>query len=391
MNILFLCPYIPYPPGFGGAVRIYHLMRQLAHNHSVTLLSYYAEGGKGDVSGMEEFCAHTVLVEMPSGNKRVEQLKSLFGRRSYQWNANYCDEMQAALDKCVADFAIDVIVVEFSQMACFTFPAGVPVVIDEHNVEYDLLRRMALRDGLSLRKVYNLIEASKFQREEVAAVRDSALTLVTSTRDEALLKESVADLRTAVITNGVDVAHFKRPDGPRKPDTAVFVGATHYFPNEEGIHFFMRDMIGLIRQERPDFRFVIVGGKPPPSILEYQSDSVIVTGYVDDVRPYMWESSVFVVPLRMGGGTRFKIVEALAAGIPVVSTRLGAEGIPVTHGREVMLGDTPADFARGVVDILASPEKAESLIRTGLTFVKEYFDWSVIGGNLEKALAALVR
>jgi len=154
--------------------------------------------------------------------------------------------------------------------------------------------------------------------------------------------------------------------------------------------FFLREIHERVRKAWPAFKFVVVGGNPPASITRYRSDSVEVTGFVEDVRPYMWAASLFVVPLRMGGGTRFKIVEAMAAGVPVVSTRLGAEGIPVADGRELILADEPEAFARGVEKVFSDPGAAESLSRAGLEFVRRRFDWAVIGDKLNHALETVV-
>jgi glycosyltransferase involved in cell wall biosynthesis len=392
MNILVLTPYIPFPPNFGGSVRIFHLIRQLHRlGHAVHLLSFREEGGAGDPKGLEPFCRTIKLIARDTGRKRFRQLASLLSRRSFQWSFHYTDAMQVALDQLVRDQQIDLILVEFSQMAGYQFPAGVPVVLDEHNVEFDLLERMATREHGAFRKWFNGVEARKFRREELGACRAAALTLVTSERDGALLREHAPQLRTATITNGVDCDQFARPAGPRKPDTAVFVGATHYFPNEEGVLYFLREVFPLIQEKLPRFRFTVVGGNPPLSLVRYQSDAIEVTGYVDDVRPFMWESSVFVVPLRMGGGTRFKIVEAFAAGLPVVSTRLGAEGIPVKDGRELLLADTPAELAAAVLRVLEDPALAEGLARAGLDYVRRHFDWAVIGAKLDAALASIVK
>jgi polysaccharide biosynthesis protein PslH len=390
MNVLVLTPYIPYPPSFGGSVRIYHLIRQLSRRHQVHLLSFREEAGAGDPRGLEPFCRTITLIPRVVGDKRLQQLTSLLSPHSFQWRFHYNPPMQAALNRLVSELAIDLILVEFSQMAGFRFPAGVPVVLDEHNVEFDLLERMAARESGTFRRLFNRIEAAKFRREELAAAKDAALTLVTSDRDGELLASHCPGLKTAVITNGVDCDHFTRPAGPCQPYTAVFVGATHYFPNEDGVLFFLREIHEEIRKARPAFRFTVVGGNPPPSITAYRSDSVEVTGYVADVRPYMWTAALFVVPLRMGGGTRFKIVEAMAAGVPVVSTRLGAEGIPVIDGRELLLADDPVTFATAVGRVLSDPALADSLARAGLEFVRRYFDWSVIGDKLNTALETAI-
>jgi len=388
MNILVLTPYIPYPLSFGGAVRIFHLIRQLSRRHHIHLLSFRDEFGSGNPEGLKSYCRTITIMPRRVGNKRSQQLSSLFSPRSFQWRFHCNRPMQAALDRLASEQKIDLILVEFSQMAGFRFPAGVPMVLDEHNIEFDLLERMAA-EGSFLRRLYNRIEATKFRREELAAARNAALTLVTSERDGELLAAHITGVKTAVITNGVDCDHFARPDGPRQPENAVFVGATHYFPNEDGLLFFLREIHEKILKTRPGFKFTIVGGNPPASITRYRSDNVEITGYVDDVRPYMWNASLFVVPLRMGGGTRFKIVEAMAAGAPVVSTRLGAEGIPAGDGRELLLADEPDAFAAAAGKVFADPGLAASLSRSGLSFVRSNFDWSVIGAQLDQALAAV--
>ena len=387
MNILVLTPYIPYPPHFGGAVRIYYLIRQLSRRHAVHLLSFREEIGGGDPQGLKPFCKSITTIPRVVADKRWQQVLSLFSARSFQWRFHTSRAMQSAIDRVTREQPIDLILVEFSQMAGFRFPSGVPVVMDEHNVEFDLLERMAAREGGLFRRLFNRREAAKFRREELSAARNAALTLVTSARDGDLLRQHAPGLRTAVIANGVDCDHFTPPAGPRKPDSAVFVGATHYFPNEEGVLFFLREIHEKIRAVRPDFCLSVVGGGPPPSLVACRSASVDVTGYVPDVRPYMWNASVFVVPLRMGGGTRFKVVEAMAAGIPVVSTRLGAEGIPAVDGRDLLLADDADAFAGAVVRVLTDPVLAAKLAENGLKFVRQHFDWAVIGDELETALA----
>jgi glycosyltransferase involved in cell wall biosynthesis len=391
MQVLVLTPYIPFPPAFGGSVRIYHLIRQLSAHHQVHLLSFREEMGTGDPRGLEPFCRTITLIPRRTGNKRLLQARSLLSRYSFQRRFHYSRQMQEELDRLVSKQAIDLILVEFSQMAGYRFPKGIPLVVDEHNIEFDILDRMTARENGAFRRFYNRIEAAKFRREELASLKKAALTLVTSERDGELLASYVPGLKTAVISNGVDCNHFARPEGPRQPCTAVFVGATHYFPNEDGVLFFLREVQEKIRKAWPEFKFVVVGGNPPASITRYRSASVDVTGFVRDVRPFMWSASLFVVPLRMGGGTRFKIVEAMAAGVPVVSTRMGAEGIPAVDGRELLLADEPEAFAEGVGKILSSPELGEALSRAGLAFVRRHFDWSVIGKQLCETLEATAK
>ena len=389
MNILFMTPYIPYPPKFGGSVRIYHLMRQLAKRHRVHLLTYDEGDGLGDVSGLEPFLGEIRRIPRDVAGKRGDQLRSLLHKRSYQTRSHYSEAMQSALEEMTVELEIDTVIVEFSQMNGFRFPDGVRLVLDEHNVEYDLLDRMARRDRWSFRRLFNHYEVLRFRPEEIEFVRRADLTLATSERDAGLLREWVPETRTAVITNGVDCEEFIRPEGPRAPATGVFVGATHYYPNEEGVLYFLDRILPFIRAEIPGFKMYIVGGRPPASLRARASGQVVVTGFVDDVKPYMWENSVFVVPLRMGGGTRFKVVEALAASAPTVSTSLGAEGIPVHDEQEIRIADEPEAFAEAVIDVLRHPEEAQAMANRGRDFVRSRYDWNVIGENLHHELEAL--
>jgi len=390
MRLLFVTPYVPYPPSFGGSIRIYNLARELACRNEVSILAFAETDGMGDPKGLKPFCREVICVPRDVSAKRWRQFASIFSKRSFQITFHYNVCMQKAIEDTVSRLNIEAIIVEFSQMTGFSFPKGIALILDEHNVEYDLLARMAEK-GSPVRKLFNRLEVQKFRKEELRAVRDATLTLVTSRRDRELLERDVPGLNAAVVTNGVDVAYFSRPEVPRKPNTAVFVGATHYYPNEDGVLFFLNEVLDRILLEMPDFRFVVVGGNPPPSLTGAVSGNVEVTGFVDDVRPYMWQASVFVVPLRMGGGTRFKVVEALAAETPVVSTRLGSEGIPVTSGKEVMLADEPAAFADAVLAILRDENLSRHLSTNGLAFVKKHFDWSVVGRGLEAAIRSAIQ
>lgn len=387
MNVLFLSPFAPYPPSFGGSVRIFHLMRQVARRHRVVSLSYRSPWDPElDRSGLEGIAARAEEVVRPAGSKRLGQLRSLFSSRSYQDLCHVSAPMQRALDRLVREESIDCIAVEFSQMAGFRFPPGPALLIDEHNVEWDLIRREAQAAGSPLRRLYQLRESRKFRREEVAHLRRADAACVTSDRDRQLLLRDAPELEIEVVPNGVDIDHFRAGDDPPDPNALVFTGAMHYHPNAQAAEWFVTRVLPLIRRKVPEAHFIGAGGRLTSELERLQSESVHFTGFVDDMREYFQRAAVCVVPLLVGGGTRFKIVEGMAATRPVVSTTLGCEGIPAAHGEHLLLADEPQAFADAVVEVLSDRQRAAGLALAGRRFAEEHFSWDSIG---ERMLAAI--
>jgi glycosyltransferase involved in cell wall biosynthesis len=217
-----------------------------------------------------------------------------------------------------------------------------------------VLRRTAGADVGTVRRVYNAIDWRKIRIEERRAWKRFHGCVLTSVRDEELLLREVPGARTAVVPNGVDVDSFTpMADVAPEPDTVLFLGAINYFPNTEGLLFFLREAWPTLKTLRPAARLRIVGPKPPPIIATWPDPSVEVVGYVDDVRPHIARASAIVVPLRIGGGTRLKVLEAMALGKAVVSTTLGAEGIDVTHERDILLADEGAALAEQIARVLS--------------------------------------
>ncbi|MEO6603096.1 MAG: glycosyltransferase, partial [Polyangiaceae bacterium] len=295
---------------------------------------------------------------------------------------------QATLDRMLRENRYDVVQVEFVQMAAFEFRshgAGAPaLILDEHNIEFDILRRTARSPGELPRFVYNAMNWRKLAREERSAWRRFDGISLTSRRDEELLQEDFPTAHTAVVPNGVDVSEFSPTLGAGESDMVLFFGAINYHPNHDGVTYFIDEIFPKLRLLRPNARFCILGPGARQSVLDRQGNGVEVLGMVDDVGPYIDRASVVVVPLRIGGGTRLKIVEAMSKGKPVVSTRLGAEGLDVVHDQHLLLADTPDDFAREVARVLGDPELTARLGRAGRQLMEEKYSWRSIVSGLEK-------
>ncbi len=386
MQVLFVTPYLPSPPRFGGQRRLDGLMRHVAAKHEVSVVSLVdpGEDHAASVAATRGYCRRVVTVPAwrryaGGSRKRALQLGSLVTPWSYERVVYRAPELQRALAEMVRGECFDVVQFEFAQMAVHTLPGGArrPVaVLDEHNIEYDVVRRTAGADVGPVRRLYSALDWRKLRREERAAWKRFDGCVLTSARDRDVLWEEAAGVTSCVVPNGVDVDEFA-PDPMRAidPDRVLFFGAIDYHPNTDGVLHFLREVWPLLRARKPSLRFHVVGPKPPPAITGWPDLSVRVHGYVPDIRAAVGDAAVVVVPLRIGGGTRLKVVEAMAMGKAIVSTRVGAEGIDVVHERHALLADGPADFAAQVLRVLEDPGLARRLGAEARRLAVERYSW----------------
>ncbi|MEO8285471.1 MAG: glycosyltransferase [Chloroflexota bacterium] len=370
MKLLFVSPYLPYPPHSGGPRRIHGLLSELGRRHDVSLLAFTAPGEDTGTAlqATRQLCAEVVTVEndqvdraLKGKRKRAIQLRSLLTAHSYERLIYHKPSFQRALDGLVARNDFDVITTEFAQMAGYRLPGSARLVLDEHNIEYDILWRTAAAEPPSIRKLYSWANYMKLRREERAAWQQYDGITLTSERDAQLLRRDAPEKPTMVIPNGVDTAFFHPSTAPVEPGTILFFGAINYYPNTEGLLFFLDEVFPHVKQQNPGARLWIVGQLPPPAVAARAAKDVIVTGLVDDVRPYIERAAVVIAPLRIGGGTRLKIVEAMSMGKPIVATHIGAEGLDVNDGEDIVLADTPEDFANQVARVLGDTALARRL------------------------------
>ena len=377
-------PFSPVPPDFGGALRVYHLVRQLAKRHEVTVLTY---GTPEDAARIrKEFDLPQVRVVAPTwkaASRRAGQLFSTFTRHSFFQQSVTGDAFAAELDSLLKDGAFDVVQTEFSHLGPFELKTRALKVLDTHNVEYDNFRRMYESTAWGLKKLHYGLEYQKMKADELSWCRMQDVVLTTSDRDKELFGKDI-QTPTYVVPNGMDGEYFlPRSDVEVEPDSLVFTGMMAYVPNHDGITWFLDEVLPRIEAKLPKVKLYVVGKNPPEAITSRASERVVVTGTVPDVRPFVWRSSVYVVPLRMGGGTRLKVAEALAMKKPMVSTRVGCEGIDLKDGESVLLADSPQDFADAVVRLLGDVRLRKVISENGAKVAKQKYDWNVIGETLE--------
>jgi glycosyltransferase involved in cell wall biosynthesis len=370
-------------------MRTHALLRNLARRHEITMLAFDRKPQEqGRAEGMRQVCAEVVPVPLtPSqtlAGKRRQQLLSLLRPRPYQHVAFHSREMQQTIDRYLREQRFDLVHIDHAQMGYHRFPAEIPCVLDTHNVEYELLQRVYQTERPSLRKLYSFSEWQKFRRDELSIYRRCAAVTTTSERDRATLASQAPGTAFSVVPNGVDCDYFVNPQRESGDNTILFTGTIDYFPNTDGLQFFLEEILPLIRQEVPDVTFCIAGKNPPPSIQRYASDPrITITGFVKDIREVFRPAALVVAPLRIGGGTRLKILEAMAMHRAVVSTAIGAEGLDVADGRNILLADGPVVFARAVVELLRDRARRERIAAAGRRLVEQQYDWKMIAERMD--------
>ena len=386
-----ILPYIPFPPKFGGAIRIHAIIKYLEQNHDLTIITFADEG---DILALkEEFPKLSDKIHCVSKPVRNVLSKFLVISAFFKGNSHWREVtnsrlMQNCIDRVLGQNDFDIIQFEFPIMAMFRFNTKAKKILDAHNVEYDNFRRMSKLNWSLYRKLYYLREYHTFYKEEIEVWRNQDAVLVTSERDKKLINEKVSTVPQYVVPNGVDCNYFYPSEQSTEPNTLVFTGRIDYTPNCDGMIYFITDILPIIRESVPDIKLYIVGKNPPNQLQKYAEENIIITGFVDDVRPYVWKSSVYVVPLRMGGGTRLKVLEALAMKKPLVTTSIGSEGINVEHGKSVMIADDPKTFAEYVVQLLQNRSLCIELGQNGYQLIKSKYDWNVIGETLDSVYSS---
>jgi sugar transferase (PEP-CTERM/EpsH1 system associated) len=375
-------------------MRNYQFLRQLSQRHRVSLLAFGPPDAHEERAALEQICQEVYTVEggaLRGLPKRRKQLASLFTGSSYLRKLFESPAAQRTLDAVTGAEQFDIIQVESSLMMNFRFRSSAALVIDEHNIEYQLLQRMYQVERSPIRKIYNLAEYLKFRREERGAWERSDGCIVTSARDEAILQQHVPGKPTAVVENGVDLEYFQPRGGSVDPASVVFTGRLDYQPNVDAVLYFVREILPKILRRRPEVVFTVVGTGPTRDIKRLAGRQVVVTGRVPDVRPYLDRAAVAVAPVRMGAGTRLKVLEALAMGKALVSTSLGCEGLMVHQGREVLLADSADAFAGEVLRLLEDPSLGRELGDRGRGQVEAHYGWAAIVSRLEAFHASVRR
>ena len=399
MRLLWLSPYLPSPETFGGQRRIHGLMRALSARHDIAVLALHSPSDPLEdwLALTRAWCPDAEAVLQPilglrGPAKRTAQLRTLPSRRSWELASHRNQALSQRLDERLTRERWDAVVVEFAQMAVNLegLARRTAVVLDEHNVEFDLQRRTAASaDGVA-RRVFGSVNWRKLRREEVDVWRHVDGVSATSERDAAIIRMHAPHVPCVLAPNGVDLDRFAPRTAPPDPNTVVLFGAHNYFPNTDGLRFLLGEIWPRVIERVPDARLRVIGHPPPPEVAALAPPSVTVEGFVDDVVSEAGRAAVAIAPLRIGGGTRLKVVEAMALARPVVATRIGAEGLDVADQRDLLLADDPTAFADAVVQLLSDPAMAADLGRRGRARAEQLYGWDACAAPLEQLVHSLV-
>jgi len=395
MKILMLFPYAPLPPplDLGGTKRNLPFLLELVKYHDVTVLAYGTpEEEQLFRKSYGELCEDVCFV-----NRRrprvisAVQLFCLLGTGRSHFRMLYRPAMQHAIDRMVAKGGFDLIHCCVQMFGYFKFPAAIPVTSDTHEVTYDLLRRSAENTRRRFRKMLLTLQWKFGKREEIELCRKFALLLTTTERDLQVFRKDLPNQNMAVVQNGAGNSFFEDLSLKSEPCTMVFTGLFTHLPNSDGIMYFLDQIFPLIRDLESQARIYVVGKSPSRALRARASENVIVTGFVEDVRPYMARAQVFVIPLLAGGGIRGKALEAMAMRRPIVTTTIGVEGIDLRHEHSALVADTPEAFAKAVVRLFGDSGLRERLAQNAFATVQRSYNWEAKGKELDGLLRSVAR
>ncbi len=391
MRVLFLTSEFPYPPFAGAPLRNFGLIEGLAE-HEIWLLSF-----TGTVPvDVRQTPLHTICAQIKTVNPPVrgmtDRLRDLLLSAEADIARRYFStEFMDQLATWLTSTPFDLIQIENLEMTAYLplikqLQPDTPVIYDAHNAEYALQQRIYETERRSLARIpgalYSFVQAQRVRALERKVCETVDYVVAVSDTDAQLLRDLGTNTPVAVVSNGISTAHYKDRTGQAvdlQHPALVFTGKMDYRPNVDAVLWFAQEILPYIRQDLPDAHFYVVGQSPHARLdVLHGQPGISITGLVPEILPYLQAASIFVVPLRMGSGTRLKVLEAMAVGCPIVSTRIGAQGLTVTDGRELLLADTAKEFAKAVVKLNGEPDAIESMGRAARQFVAQHYDWTVL-------------
>jgi polysaccharide biosynthesis protein PslH len=386
MKILMFFPYAPLPPplDLGGTKRNLPFLLENLKRHEVSVLAYGTkeeeEIFKGAYGGS---CKHIVFVsrKRPRILNAIQYIWLLLTGRS-PLQMIYRENMQKQLNNILHQENFDIIHCCTPMLGYFQFPKELPVISDTHEVTYDLKFRTYKKTGNIVFKALLYLEFLLAKHAEIELCQRFDAIISTTERDYEVFRKNLDESKLFVISNGVQACFLEPLKARTDPKTMVFTGLMSYYPNNHGILDFLKNIFPLILNQMPEAKIFIVGKNPSKELLKYASERVVITGYVEDVRPYMARAEVFIIPLHIGGGIRGKALEAMAMKIPIVTTSIGCESIHLKHNDSALFVDQPDEFADAVLQLFRDESLRNKLANRAYQTVLDEYNWTEKGKDL---------
>jgi len=400
LRVLWLSHFLPYPPKGGALQRSHHLLRQMAGRHEVHLvaLSQRAilrshEDIAAAVDALNPLVASLRWFPIPTDGSRGRwaALVAATFFRGDPYDATWLSSR--AMDSHVRRLSgHDFDLVHVDTLGLWPYRRemdAIPTALNHHNIESHLMGRRAEAEPNILKRLYFAREAAKLRRWERAICPRAAMNLTVSALDAERLRSSVVDAAVRVVPNGVDTAYFAPPSNPSNGRGLVFVGGLDWYPNRDAATYFLREVWPRVQRDDPNTTVSFIGRDPPPELTGHPDPRVRALGFVDDIRPIVEGAAVFICPMREGGGTRLKVLDALAMGKPLVSTAMGVEGINVIDDVHYLRADTPEAFAAAIGQVSKDTDLQRRLGANGRLLMEEHYSWNRIGQILDDAYQAI--
>jgi polysaccharide biosynthesis protein PslH len=398
MKILFTHKQILFPHDTGGKIRVLNLLRHLARWHEIVYLCNIRPGDDRYLPQMQAIGLRVEGVPKEDSRRRGaryygEAALNLLSPHPFTVARNFDPALKARAEALARDESFDLMICDTIQMALHVVDLPVSAkVLFQHNAEARLLERHAERDPSWLRRRYMAAQHRKMRRFEGGYGTQFDAVIAVSELDRQAFERDYGWPCVRAIDTAVDLDYFRPAGRPEQPNRVVFIGSMDWLPNQDGVQFFLHDVWPRIRARQPDATFQVVGRDPPATLRRLSGrNGVEVAGTVPDVRPYLDEAAVVVVPILVGGGTRLKIYEAMAMGKAIVSTTIGAEGLVYTPGEHLLVADEPTAFADAVVNLLKAPQLRSQLGESARRLVNDCFSAETVARQFESICQATLQ
>ncbi|AFL89067.1 hypothetical protein Terro_2831 [Terriglobus roseus DSM 18391] len=392
MKILWVSPFFLHPTDRGGQIRTLGTLKELHKRHEVHFCALNASSNTEGPARAVEYSTRSFVVPhdpVPRTSFRIipQVLQAILSPLPLAVSRYRSVALQKLISQRLKNERYDSIVCDF--LACApNFSEMAPVVLFQHNVETTIWQRHAEQSTSFLRKRFFAMQAKKMAAYEAETCRRSRFVIAVSGMDARRMREDFSVERVASVSTGVDVESLAPPPHAEAVGDLIFSGSMDWLPNIDAMEYFLREILPLIREELPATTLTIAGRAPDPRVVRAAQgmEGITITGSVPDMRPYLWGSKVSIIPLRIGGGTRLKVYESMASGVPIVSTSIGAEGLSYTPGHDLLVGDTPREFAQQCVRMLRDAQDRKAVADHAMKLVRDNFSWAAVTEGFEAIL-----